>query len=657
MKKHAREMSWAVFRRHLLLLLFVTGFVLPTGSCAKTQPGKATRITQRIYLADKLDHRSGSRTDTDLPTLDLFEVGFDRRLSIRQAVPSSLVFSKVPSGDGRSLTLSLAAQTRQASTSTDAAVAIVTCGGRHGNEVELFRERVSPFSAEGDPHWIEHVVPLELCPGPFSNLKFTAEFDADSGDALYVIWGDPHITTDRVARIRPTRIVLLVSIDTLRSDRMELHGGPAATPNLMRLAKDGVVFDDAVAPSPWTIPSHASLFTSTYPHVHGTTAEQDIPRDLITVASQLSDAGWTTAGFVDTPWLGRFGFPRGFHHYDATPPPKPVPRWGVGLTKERLVQWVSEATDDNLFVFWHIMDVHGPYGTQAPFAGRLRQSVDPEKSSYPPISEFRSLGYHDYLELGRYRSVEDVIAAYDEGISRVDDAIGEVLDFLIAAGLYEDSTIVITSDHGESLFDHGIWIGHGLFLYEDEIHIPMILKLPDNRHANRRATEMVRLVDVAPTILDELGIPIPETFQGSSLIPLLENQPDAAPRVAFGTSSNTGAHYIRTQDNKYVTAWPLPRDVVIRRHLHPKGQPPFLANIENGEQLFNLEHDVSEDDNLVEEADWRHILSSFRKLARAASLLDSGMISSQKGRDSSPLSDEEIERLRALGYLIPNDSE
>ena len=485
---------------------------------------------------------------------------------------------------------------------------------------------------------------------------FTAEGGPAADDGRYVIWGEPHITTERVAEVRASHIVLLVSIDTLRADRMELYGGPAATPNLMRLAKDSVVFEDAVAPSPWTIPSHASLFTSTYPHVHKTTAEQEIPGDLVTVARQISGAGWTSAGFVDTPWLGRFGFPRGFHHYDATAPPNPVPRWGVRVKKERLVEWISSVADEDVFVFWHIMDVHGPYGTRAPFAGSLRQSVDPGNSVFPPISEFRNIGYHDYLQLDRYRCVEDVIAAYDEGISMVDDAIGELLDFLIAAGLFETATIVITSDHGESLFDHGIWIGHGLFLYEDEIQIPLILKLPGNRYANRRVTEMVRLIDVAPTILDMHGVKIPGTFQGQSLVPLLDGMPGAAPRVAYGTSSNTGANYVRSQAEKYITAWPLPRDEVIRRHLHPKRQPLFLQNIDNGEQLFDLEHDPAERNNIVEEMEWRDSLIALRLLALEMFGSGSGALPPQGEQAGPPLSDEEIERLRALGYL-PSESD
>jgi len=590
-------------------------------------------------------------------TLGWIQLGFDRRLSIGQAVESALVFQKVPSGPGNRLLLGLASTVAAPGHPGDGIVAHITCLGQGGAEVELLREKLSNVSDRTAQSWGDREVSLDPCSSQSTQLVLRTECQSGSCENAQVVWGDPHIKYEISSTIRPTGMVLLISVDTLRSDRMELYGGMAPTPNLIRLAEDSVVFNKTVAPSPWTIPSHASLFTSTDPFFHGTTAEKDIPSELVTIAEATSEAGWTSAGFVDTPWLGRFGFDRGFDHYDATAPPRPAPRWGVGITKQRLLEWLSDASADRVFVFWHIMDVHGPYGTQSPFAGRLRQLINPEETRYPPMSVFKTLGYHDYLDLDRFRCVEDTIAAYDEGIMRVDAAIGEMLEFLQDSGLYEKSTIVVTSDHGESLFDHEIWIGHGLFLKEDEIRIPLVIKLGDNRFAGLRVNELTRLIDVAPTILDEIGVPAPETFRGRSLLPTISGDRKEDSPLAFGTSSNTGAHYVRTEHIKYISRWSFPRDYVLKRHLHPKGNSPLVARIASGEQLFDVQNDPTESNNLIEDPEWRHIATSLRQqsiVATTTGMVDEAVVSVPS--DSS-LTDEEVERLRALGYLIPNSPE
>ena len=330
-----------------------------------------------------------------------------------------------------------------------------------------------------------------------------------------------------------------------------IYGAARETsPELGRLAEDAIVFETAVASAPWTIPSHATLLTSTYPLIHGADGDTPIAGSVVLVSETLHRAGWQTAGFVDTSYLDASrGFDRGFEHYDDEPPEGSFRR-GAQVVLERFLEWLERADERPAFVFWHIMDVHGPYDAPPPFAGRFRSGLAPGRGR--PLDKLQRFAYHDYLRLDRFASFEDLVAGYDEGILAVDAVIGELFQNLRRAGLYDDGLIVVTSDHGESFWDHGIWVGHGLFLTDDELRVPLLVKLPGNRHAGTRVADMVGLIDVAPTMLEALGVPPESPFQGRSLF-------SPAPRTVFGFSSNIGAAFVRTRDFKYIAPAGLER--------------------------------------------------------------------------------------------------
>ena len=162
------EESWRHSRQRSPLLILAISFVIAAGACARSQPGNQVLLSQRIYLAENLDHSHRAKADQEFPRLDNFDLGFDRRLSIRQEVPSALTFSPIPSGGDQSLVLSLALQNRRATTSTGATTAVVVCRKR-GREVELIREHLSPVAEGDNPQWLERVIPLKACPGPFAS--------------------------------------------------------------------------------------------------------------------------------------------------------------------------------------------------------------------------------------------------------------------------------------------------------------------------------------------------------------------------------------------------------------------------------------------------------------------------------------------------------
>jgi arylsulfatase A-like enzyme len=579
------------------------------------------------------------------------EVGFDRRRALLQHPPSAYVFEGLPSGESARLAVAPTMNPASWTTGTDGVGFEARCLGSSGDWVDLLDLAVSPAERPEDRVWHQRELPLAGCSSPRTSieLRTTCGPGADCRwDWAY--WGDPRVVAINVLQPELERLALLVSIDTLRPDRTSLYGSErTTTPELERLAADGIVFETAVAPAPWTIPSHASLLTSTDPGLHGATAQHDIHPGLPLLSEVFQRGGWATAGFVDTPWLSSFGFDRGYDHYDADSPPPGSTRRGAAVTRQRLLDWLAGVTGD-AFIFWHVMDAHGAYGAPAPFGGRFRRDL--EIAHDGRLEALRQLAYHDYLRLERFRSFDDLLAAYDEGIAATDAEVGLLLEVLRQAGLYDDALIVVTSDHGESLMDHGVWVGHGLFLTEDEIRVPLVIKLPANRWAGTRVEEMVRLIDVAPTILEVLRVPKPRSFGGQSLVHPGPGTPRALPKVAFGTSTNTGAHYVRSGELKLITDWTASRDQVVANHLRPKEPTPLTARIVSEEQLYDLSGDAAESRNLRGDPEWTDRAHRLRDLLRRhddlIQTLRRGLATSSAEVELSP---EQIRQLESLGYL------
>ena len=316
--------------------------------------------------------------------------------------------------------------------------------------------------------------------------------------------------------------IILITLDTARADRMGFLGSKRGlTPRLDAVARDGVVFLRAYAQAPLTTVSHATLFTGTYPQFHGVNDfGVPLPADLPALAELLRGRGYRTAAFVGSiildPRNGLApGFDRGFDVYDA----------GFRLRRGRedryqtmerraeevvgrAVAWLEQNPARPFFLWVHLFDPHDPYEPPAPYAQKFGA------------------------------------APYDGEIAYTDAAVGKLLAALRARQLYDGAFLAILADHGEGLGDHGENT-HGVFLYDETIRVPLLLKLPRGQSAGRRVRTPVGLVDVAPTVLDVAGLPSLQAMQGRSLLPLLSPQPPAGrpvysvtdyPRRAFGWS-------------------------------------------------------------------------------------------------------------------------
>ena len=302
--------------------------------------------------------------------------------------------------------------------------------------------------------------------------------------------------------------VFLITIDTLRADHVHCYGNDRVqTPSLDQLAKQGVRFTQAFTPSPITNSSHASILTGLLPSSHGV-SDFGVPlaASHLTLAETLKKRGYRTAAFIGAVILDSKalapGFDRGFEFYDNFPAQSETKsRWGrLERRGTEVVQhaetWLTAHPAGPHFVWVHLYDPHDPY--------------EPP----PPYSET----YKDRL--------------YDGEIAYADSALGHFLAYLKKQGWYEGSLIVVVGDHGEGLGEHHEDT-HGIFLYDSTTHVPLLVKLPEQREAGRTVEAQVRTTDIMPSILEVLGVPAPASLDGESLGPFLAGT-RAALRTVIG---------------------------------------------------------------------------------------------------------------------------
>jgi arylsulfatase A-like enzyme len=350
-------------------------------------------------------------------------------------------------------------------------------------------------------------------------------------------------------RAKAPASVVLVTIDTLRADHLGFAGYPRDTsPNLDRLAREGTWFPRCYSASATTGASHASLFTSRYPYAHGVLANRQELPELPTLMSALRAHGYSSAAFVSSIVVGRqFGVQRQFDHFDddlrgaeATRPER-AERPADQTVSAALRFLETRARDRPLFLWLHLIDPHGPYlPPQDPdrFVGDRRVA---------PVSMLLPLGSWDWPvgELPRYqvldghREADFYAARYDAEVRYADSALGRFFAAMEGRGLGRDTLLVVTADHGETLADpdRRRYFTHGVVTYEEVARVPLIVREPVGPARLQPARDrVVTLLDVAPTLLDLLGLPPPPGFQGRSL---LRPSPEADPPIftlgAYGT--------------------------------------------------------------------------------------------------------------------------
>lgn len=319
--------------------------------------------------------------------------------------------------------------------------------------------------------------------------------------------------------------IVLITIDALRPDHLSCYGyNRNTTPNIDKIAEGGIIFSNAISPSSWTLPSMVSLFTSTYPINHGVTSGRAKKRKvynhqvfsdrLTTLAEILQANGYTTFGVASNIFLSEnLGFGRGFDYFKCIPS-RPAP-----YVNETIYSWEGKIKKSEKFFIWmHYIDPHFPYQPRKPWIDTYitdtEEIVDISEKSPFDLMALHAMLTEDNQEQSKHKATllkKNLLSLYDSEINYVDSYVGELIRKF---KLDKNTLLIITADHGEGFFEHGI-LGHTFSLYQETIRIPLIVKLP---YSTKKGTinNQVNLIDIMPSILQTLNINPPEHIAGKS---------------------------------------------------------------------------------------------------------------------------------------------
>jgi len=456
-----------------------------------------------------------------------------------------------------------------------------------------------------------------------------------------------HGAEKKVKTDKPLNI-LLITLDTLRADHLGCYGNSQIkTPHIDRLAKEGVRFTGAVCQAPLTGPSHDSILTGLYPHTHGVRINgYPLPESSATAAEILKANGYKTAGFVSVNFLGGdvSGLGRGFDAFDW---PKQVEQPAEAAT-EKAVAWLDKNGKEKFFVWVHYYDPHSDYSPPYPY----NVMYDPSYSGQATGStQFLDKVNSGEIKLDE-RDREHIAALYRGEISYVDGSVGRLIERLKETGVYKDTLIIVTADHGEALGEHEGYYGHSLQLYDPSIMVPLIFVNRAVLPANRRIDTQVESIDILPTVLDIAGIKAPDGMEGQTLVPLMETKkrPEAYREKAFSETQNMRWGGLILKDNLAETE-KIHEMVKGGKEISRCIRTPrwkFILSPESAsrvDELYGMKDDPKEKINLIYDD-----MDTADKLAEDLKSWMSGEDKSEAG-GSGPMDEKTLETLKSLGYI------
>ncbi len=455
----------------------------------------------------------------------------------------------------------------------------------------------------------------------------------------------------------PKNIMIIVS-DTCRADALGAYGGANSTPNIDRLAREGVVFKNAYSQAPWTLPSMLSAVSSLYPSVMQRGRLYRTPSAVTTFTEVLHSYGYFTKLLTANSALSSAaGFTQGFDeftiyiHFSRTHSRTPLPMFEKlmylylrafdlsmlpdltdTITRKTLKFLDSGDLPEPFFLWLHYMDPHTPYNPPERFIGRkfktqLNRPFVPNNPWH--ISGDYTDPQDEDIRIGIIHLTSEDKAflhyLYDAEVRYLDEMIGDLIGKMDERGLDDNTLVIFTSDHGEEFWEHGDW-GHGQSLFNELIHIPLIIWGAGLPH--KEIETQVELIDLAPTLLELAGIPVPEEFQGQSLVDLIKGG-EGGSGYAFSEASRHFQEYKSIIDNSHKLIWGQET-----RHYE-------LYDLKNDmEEIKDIYHPDNPDFKRLERDFWPWADENLRRQAEVS------------GKEPLPEHEEEIKRrLKALGYL------
>jgi choline-sulfatase len=359
--------------------------------------------------------------------------------------------------------------------------------------------------------------------------------------------------------------IILISMDALRWDRTGVSGNPdGLTPNLDQFAEEAVVFHDATASAPWTLPSHMSVWTGRWPSVHqvtnklrplsgGQMVETSLSAGIETFPDLLIQSGRKAVGFTGGAGVqGRYGFGRNFETYLDD-------RYfgGMDYSIPPALAWLKSNTDTPFFMFLHGYDVHGQFDLPQTQIDAITGYSGVLNGSKGEQAKLREQGLENIDEPGDpahlhgaldEADAEFLAKVYDGKVRIADERVGTFLSQLKALGLYDRSIIILMSDHGDEFMEHG-GLDHGATLYQEQLHVAMLIRFPGYGRRHDIQTP-VRTLDIFPTVFDAIGLSGPANVDGASLLPLLRGEKLELP-VRAETDYRLFVHHRMHREGKY----------------------------------------------------------------------------------------------------------
>lgn len=461
----------------------------------------------------------------------------------------------------------------------------------------------------------------------------------------------------------PLPNVVFILVDTLRADRLGCYGHAGElSPTMDRIAGEGVLFERCIAPAPWTLPSVASLITCYQPPVHrctdfrqidamdrGRTPVLPVLNDgFTTLAEVMLDVGYDTGGFVANKFIKKkYGFGQGYNRYETEAAANTVRGERIN---EAALRWLDAraAKDRPFFLYLHYMDVHGPYNAAPKFMDPLMAKVEANADKrrmgpdlFKRINSYLRRPAKNASDPTRFERLkyfrEYWVARYEAGVREMDDYLAQLIAALEQRGLWDDTLVVLTADHGEALGEHGLW-DHGYSVYQTDLHVPLILRWPGTLPAGLRVKKTASLLGVMPTLFDVLDLDFAQNVQGSALTPHIADLP-TADTIAIGSS----VKYPPQQ-------WAIVRDnwKMIAMQQNPKKRQGGIA------LLYDLDVDPGEMSPVSSQNPEivRALSTILQERMNASATLKPGL---RPGAAVVP--PDELEQLKAVGYVAGGSDE
>ncbi len=585
---------------------------------------------KQVAHIDKVTIVSKGGQATDAPTgpaVQTMKLGDEARPSLVAATAQTFTYRlQVPKGDAK-LALSFGGK---------------VAGGKVSVSVEADKMAKKVLLDKDAPagSWEDAVLDMKAFSGQVVELKLKAAGTWAEGQSVAFAQPGLFVPNHKDESIAATgsgeaaRNVVVYLIDTLRYDKIGAYNKKSSvpTPHLDAFAKDSTLYESAYDTENWTKPSTATILTGLYPETHGAkTDTAKLPKSATMVSEHLKKNGFKTGSFIANGYVSdAFGFDKGWDHYTNYIRERKVT--DAGKLVDDSLGWIDKNKGERFFAYIHTIDPHVPYSAPGEwkekfFKGKYEGKIRPQATGNQ-LADIKT----GKMELNKTdkRYLE---ALYDGEIAYNDNEFGRLIKGLKDRGVYDNTLVIVLVDHGEEFWDHGS-VGHGHSVYEELVHTPMLVRYPAQTARGRRLPHVISVADMAPTMVDVLGLPPMEGIEGYSFADTFDGNGKPHPRVGLS-------------------------DFLFRKKSIRAGRYHWVTVGRNGE-LYDIEKDPTEQKNLIKShmigrAYTRSLFGAFMGAKNKAAWWEPGAavkaVVKKHEADEAEVGDDLQKQLEALGYV------